>query len=317
MQANDLRSFELFDGVPDETIQPILSSLTERLSGSGERLLAEGHPNNALYLLMQGEVDIFLAHQEQPVQVVHAHEIIGEVSLLDQKPATASAITRGECRVLVVGEELIWKLIQECHPFAINFIKLMTRRFRGVNRQVVSSMERQRVFEQRAEIDALTRLHNRGWLNDNFDRLLNRCKADGQPFSYCMLDIDHFKKINDTYGHPVGDLVLAKTGDVLRAVSRSADHVARYGGEEFAVLLPNTRIAQALLFAERLREGIETNTIEFEPGKTLTITVSIGVATLEGKESSADLIGYADSALYQAKADGRNQVCFRNNIQAV
>jgi diguanylate cyclase (GGDEF)-like protein len=123
-----------------------------------------------------------------------------------------------------------------------------------------------------------------------------------------MIDIDHFKHVNDAHGHPVGDLVLAKTGEVLRMLSRGGDHAVRYGGEELAVLLPNTRVEHALVFAQRVREHIESSRVEYEPGKSLGITVSIGVATLTRDETSADLIRLADAALYQAKAGGRNQV---------
>lgn len=165
-----------------------------------------------------------------------------------------------------------------------------------------------RQFEERATIDNLTRLHNRGWLNDNFDRLLNRCKTDGLPFSDYMIHIDHFKKVNDTLGHQADDLVLEKTAAVLKLLSRGGDRAVRYGGEEIAMLLPDTRIEHALLFAERWREHIEAQTIEHEPGMFVRVTVSIGVATLANDESGADLIRIADSALYEAKAQGRNQV---------
>lgn len=308
METSPLQSFALFDGVPSAALRGILPDHPERIIPGGEKLVTKGQRNAALYLLVDGEAEIYLDESARPLKVVHAGEIIGEVSLLDQEPATASAITRGECRVIVLGEETVWRLIRSCHPFAINFIQLMTRRFRGANTQVVSSIEKQRLFEERATIDNLTRLHNRGWLNDNFDRLLNRCKTDGLPFSYCMIDIDHFKKVNDTLGHQTGDLVLEKTAAVLKLLSRGGDHAVRYGGEEMAMLLPNTRVEHALIFAERLREHIEAQTIEHAPGMFVRVTVSIGVATLANDESGADLIRIADAALYEAKAQGRNQV---------
>ena len=316
MNASVLRAFALFDNVPDDAISGILPNHMEQRLGPGERLVTQGERNSTLYLLVDGEVDIYLDDNDKPLNVVRAGETIGEVSLLDHKPATASAVTRGECRVITIDETHIWQLIRGCHPFAINFIQLMTRRFRGVNTQVVSSIEKQRLFEQRATIDTLTRLHNRRWLDENFDRVLNRCKTDGQPFSFCMIDLDHFKRVNDTHGHPVGDLVLEKTAAVLAKLSRGGDLAVRYGGEEMCVLLPNTTAAQAIAFAERLRSQIAAQDIEYAAGQQLRVTASIGVATLAGGETSAEMIWLADIALYRAKASGRNQVAFNSDAAA-
>ena len=123
---------------------------------------------------------------------------------------------------------------------------------------------------------------------------------------------DHFKKINDSHGHQVGDFVLQTTGKTLNTLSRASDYVVRYGGEEMAMLLPNTEVTDALKIAERIRQAIEKNVIEYETGKTLNTTVSIGVSTLTNSETSTDLIKRADEALYYAKGHGRNQVKFND-----
>ena len=133
MNASVLRAFALFDNVPDDAIDGILPRHMEQRLGPGQRLVTQGERNSTLYLLVDGEVDIYLDDNDKPLNVVRAGETIGEVSLLDHKPATASAVTRGECRVITIDETHIWQLIRGCHPFAINFIQLMTRRFRGVN----------------------------------------------------------------------------------------------------------------------------------------------------------------------------------------
>ena len=312
MKATDLTSFELFNNVPLELINSVLANCSVYTIPAGQHLIRKDVKNSALYLLLEGEVQIYL-EEDKPLRIIWAGDVIGEISLIDQQSATASAISLVECKVIAINEPLVWSLVEQSHLFAINLLRLMAGRFRGVNSQVVSSLKKQRLFEHKALVDDLTQLYNRAWLNENFTTLLDRCKKDRQPFCYFMIDIDHFKKINDTYGHQVGDFVLQLTANTLDTLSRTGDAVVRYGGEEIAMLLPNTDINDALRIAERARQSIEDKNIEYEPDKTLKITVSIGVSSLTHSESSTDLIKYADEALYYAKAHGRNQVKFKND----
>jgi diguanylate cyclase (GGDEF)-like protein len=125
-----------------------------------------------------------------------------------------------------------------------------------------------------------------------------------------MVDLDHFKSVNDTYGHKAGDLVLRKVGEILSTVFRTTDLAARYGGEEFVVLLPHTSEEAAWKLAERVRTAIENCAFRFD-GRDFSVTASIGVASVEGGSLSAtddDLVLKADKALYQAKNNGRNMV---------
>jgi len=312
MNAIDLTSFGLFKDVPLELINKILPEYSVHTIPAGQHLVKKDLKNTALYLLLDGQVEIYLDEEDQPLKTIWAGDIIGEISLIDQKSATASAISLCECKVIVINEELIWTLVEQSHLFTINLLQLIANRFRGVNSQVVSSIQKQRLSEHRAIVDDLTKLYNRGWLNENFEPLLARCKQDLQPFSCLMIDIDHFKKINDSYGHQIGDFVLQQTGETLKNLSRATDYVVRYGGEEMAMLLLNTETADALRIAERVRQTIEQKTVEYEKGKALNITVSIGVAALTISETSADLIKRADQALYYAKGHGRNQVRFND-----
>jgi two-component system, cell cycle response regulator len=125
-----------------------------------------------------------------------------------------------------------------------------------------------------------------------------------------MIDIDHFKKVNDSYGHLVGDDVLRDVGQLLLETIRGSDIVARYGGEEFLMLLPETDDAGAETFAERIREAISVHGFNASQGTALMLTASIGVAVFPAAriESVEDLLARADAALYRAKADGRNRV---------
>lgn len=159
---------------------------------------------------------------------------------------------------------------------------------------------------QDASHDALTGLANRRSALKRLDSDRNHALRHGESLSTLMLDLDHFKHVNDEWGHASGDLVLVATASVLRDELRGADLGARFGGEEFLAILPATGPAQAMEAAERIRTRIERLTIEV-PGGTVSITTSIGIATLEAGESITSLLARTDAALYAAKAGGRNR----------
>lgn len=166
----------------------------------------------------------------------------------------------------------------------------------------------QRALENEASVDPLTKLPNRRVLQREGDRCSKEAGSRRTPFSIIMLDIDHFKKINDTWGHSCGDTVLAKVADVIRRTVRKTDVAARYGGEEIVVLLPNTDENAAMIVAEKIRRDIEAADLAFDRD-IIHVTVSIGIAC--SNEPTTDfkyVLEAADKALYRAKAGGRNRV---------
>lgn len=160
-----------------------------------------------------------------------------------------------------------------------------------------------------SQLDVLTGLANRRHFMVLAEQEMSRTRRYGGPLSALMLDVDFFKKINDTHGHKAGDAVLSMLGERCRNALRTIDIVGRVGGEEFAFLLPQTTAEKAAEVAERLRRSIADLPVELDDGHLLTVTVSIGVAGLGGTETTVDtLIGLADKALYAAKDGGRNRV---------
>lgn len=157
--------------------------------------------------------------------------------------------------------------------------------------------------------DSLTGLHNRRSLMDRLGEAIAHAVRHGDGLTCLMLDLDHFKEINDFYGHHLGDNVLREVAGVVRRTVRTADTVARYGGEEFAVICPSTDIAAALLLAERIRLAVESHHF-IGAGDRLPITVSVGCAAFDPAQSGDGevLLKRADVALYRAKRDGRNCV---------
>ncbi len=158
--------------------------------------------------------------------------------------------------------------------------------------------------------DSLTGLFNARYLYERLDKEISRAKRYGHPLSLFMLDIDYFKRFNDTYGHLSGDEALRQVALVLKESSRGTDTVARYGGEEFCVILPETDAGSAEIIAERVRRAVEAHPVPTGAGEeSVTLTVSIGIAQMPPALSSAeDLVRVADKALYQAKFAGRNTV---------
>ena len=171
-------------------------------------------------------------------------------------------------------------------------------------------------METMATTDGLTGLTNHRTFQSRFEDLLLRAQRHGHKVALLLCDVDHFKKVNDNFGHPIGDEVLRRVAKILQEVPRKIDIPARYGGEEFAVLLDNVDVEQAKQVAERLRSEIERTVVETEKG-SLSVTESIGIAVFpEDGRDRATLIERADLALYHAKHSGRNQVVTWAEAQA-
>lgn len=180
----------------------------------------------------------------------------------------------------------------------------------GINEDITERKALLGKLELQAHQDYLTGLSNRRHFMEQGELELVRVQRYGEALSVFMLDIDHFKNINDTHGHKAGDIVLQKLGHLLRETLRTVDIIGRIGGEEFAILLPETDLHEAVEIAERLREIIAHSDFKSEAGLPLHFTVSIGVATLKDKDASLGiLLNLADKALYEAKGSGRNKVC--------
>jgi diguanylate cyclase (GGDEF)-like protein/PAS domain S-box-containing protein len=165
------------------------------------------------------------------------------------------------------------------------------------------------LLQEQAIRDPLTGLHNRRYLDETLPRELQRAERQGQPVGIIMLDIDHFKRFNDTYGHDAGDTVLRAVGAFLQQHTRGADIACRYGGEEFTLVLPGASLADARQRAEELRTRVQTLVVQHGGQALEKVTASLGVAIFRTHGTTADaLVSTADQALYQAKRNGRNRV---------
>ncbi|NJL98211.1 MAG: diguanylate cyclase [Synechococcaceae cyanobacterium SM2_3_2] len=157
-------------------------------------------------------------------------------------------------------------------------------------------------------VDGLTGIHNKSYFLETLEREIQRADRYQHPLTLVMLDVDFFKRTNDTYGHLAGDYVLRELAQLLKDRIRPSDLVARYGGEEFALILPATALPGAVMFCNKLREMVAVHPFTFQ-SKTIALTLSMGVAQWLPAWDLNQLIQQADEKLYQAKEQGRNRVC--------
>lgn len=159
-----------------------------------------------------------------------------------------------------------------------------------------------------ASMDFLTKIANRRAFDEQYDRMIESVSQGSQPFSMAILDIDHFKHVNDAYGHVVGDKVLRGVAEAIREEIRTVDFLARYGGEEFVVLFPETPLEQGIGIAENVRRRVEKSVFHID-SRTLKVTISLGVSQYYREtDTRGDVLKRADKALYLAKEGGRNRV---------
>ena len=160
-----------------------------------------------------------------------------------------------------------------------------------------------------ATIDGLTELYNHRYFQDTLRKQIDIARRYNQPFSLIIIDIDFFKKFNDTYGHQAGDAVLRQVSKILKNNSRATDYVCRYGGEEMTIILPNTSAEDALFNANRICKAVADTPFHLTPVDKVNVTISLGVSTFpDNAQTPQDLIEWADKGLYYAKEHGRNQV---------
>lgn len=182
--------------------------------------------------------------------------------------------------------------------------KVNNKRYLVTFHNITKEIAEKVTLSQDAEIDELTQIYNRKKFNAMLSYTIQKWEIDGTPFSLILFDIDHFKKINDTYGHDIGDKVLVELSALVKNLLRNHDMLARWGGEEFVILSPNTRLKDARVFANRLRKEIE----RFPFSYIENVTCSFGVAEYAAGDTSESLLKKADEALYLSKHNGRNTV---------
>ncbi|MEK1906135.1 MAG: GGDEF domain-containing protein [Pseudomonas sp.] len=293
----------LFQNVAASSIDQLLREFRACELESGEVLLSPFNRNQYLYLLLEGELKVYLGSLEnQPVSTLLSGECAGEISFIDNDHPSAYVVASQPSLVLRLHRESLVKLFNQSPQLMQNLLELLCDRVRQGNRIILDS-------EQNANVDTLTGCFNRRWLEHVFERESTRCAFNDHPLCMLMLDVDHFKPYNDQHGHLAGDYALCLVAHTLRNQLRPKDSMARYGGEEFVILLPEIDEVEGRSIGERLRQSLEQVSSFYSPVGVLPgVTVSIGLAQMQPKDSLEALIARADAALYSAKQQGRNRL---------
>ena len=300
--AELLARVPLFKGLGDQDLQLLAEATRVVNFTAGETIVEIGEPGRSLYLVTEGQVLVLYPARTAEFELARLGpgEFFGEMALLNEKPRSATVRSVGDVSALVLDKTEFRSLVLDRPHVALELLEALSVRIRQADEQISG-------LSDQAVQDTLTGLLNRRAFNERIAQEVDRTRRYGEDFSLVLLDLDHFKSINDTLGHDVGDQVLTWIGRILTEHTRIADMPFRIGGEEFAVLCPATPAELAQMVAQRLVDIVG----EARPpiGRELRVTMSAGHATCpdhgEGVEA---LYNVADQALLQAKREGRNRV---------
>lgn len=324
-----LKAIEIFQTLTEEMLQSLSEKFQTILLEPGEVLFNKGELGDSFYIVQKGQLKIVSADNEGAEVVLNQVSdggIIGEMALIDQGPRSAGVIAVNATSLLKLSSEDFMKTIKDHPEIAMMISRNLTQRLRRSTIQIENAVPNE-VLEERVEartaeitrdnqklkematIDPLTKIFNRRHFFEVAQQEIVKSRRHGTPTAAIMLDLDHFKHINDRYGHLAGDRVLQAAAGFIQDNIREIDILARYGGEEFVVLLPNTSLPEAKEIAERVCAVIEAESVQMDE-TVIPITASLGVAgfkDLAGVEIEM-LLDKADHALYEAKNTGRNRV---------
>jgi diguanylate cyclase (GGDEF)-like protein len=280
------------------------NSIKDFLEESGYHTLISSSGEEALKLLKTTTVDIVITDAALPDQDgLEFTDLVKQTHDIDVIVMTDYSGSYSYEDVIYKGaSDLVFKPVRP---------EEMLLRLKRVIKERKLDKERVQMLgklEKLAITDGLTKLYNLRHFYNQLEIEIDRCNRYGHSLALLLLDIDHFKVYNDTYGHLEGDKVLVRLGQIIKSCLRTMDSAYRYGGEEFTIILPETTCEEAINVAGRLKTAVELECFLPEPGKIYTITISIGVTEYHNDEEISEFILRADKAMYKSKATGRNRI---------
>jgi diguanylate cyclase (GGDEF)-like protein len=287
--------------VRSKTVVTVISKISERPAGKDACLVV-------IYGLELGR-----KYNLDTANIVIGRSSKSEIQI-DQE-----SVSRNHAKIINTGKSIILRDLGSTNGTYVNdqlideyvlrdgdFIKIGRTIFKFLSGGNIENAYHEEIYRL-TTVDGLTQVFNRRYLLEQLDREASRSKRYRRELSLILFDIDHFKQINDNYGHLAGDYVLKQLATVVKGKIRREDILARYGGEEFAIVLPEIDAPNAVSFAEKVRKLVEKAPFKFEETK-IAVTVSVGVATCAETDDAASLIKRTDEKLYEAKGAGRNCV---------
>lgn len=289
----------------DPADRKLVRTYLQRTTGREIVLLEAGRTEEIRNALDRGRIDLVLMDNQMPGK--SGMEWLAEIAKKQLAPVVMlTGSGTEEIAVQALQEGALGYLSKDSlsQETLVNTIDATLDKWARLQQARASKEE----LERLANFDSLTGLHNRQAILGKLCELINRAKRYKEDFTLIMLDIDHFKRVNDRYGHLTGDEVLEKIATLIRQNIRDTDVAGRYGGEEFIIILPQADLSSARVLAERIRSIIESAEMKDSAGNVFAITVSQGLSGWEPGEDAHSLISRADEALYKVKENGRNRV---------
>jgi diguanylate cyclase (GGDEF)-like protein len=282
----------------------------QAIAPDAQCMILTGHSDleTTVAAINEGAIDFFLSKPVRADDLYHAVEKLWRNRKLQLERDRLAAENRGMIEELMRFNAKLEETVNERTLELTRANEMLRQALREIEAKNQTLTELNQSLNVLATEDPLTGLFNRREFHHRLGNEWERFRRYNRPFSLIMIDIDHFKKINDTHGHDCGDIVLAKLGELLRFQKRRQDIVCRYGGEEFVIVLAETKLAAAVKVAEKLRSQIEQ--ARFKCGANeIPVRISLGVAGVDVHQprTEADLVRIADTGLYLAKHSGRNR----------
>src|SRR5512133_238449 len=289
----------------------------QRACVPGEIIFLEDEPGDGMYIIQSGQTAVVKGDLHAPIILGFRGSggMIGEMALLENQPRSATVVALEPTLLLGISLDAFYRLSSRNPRFSLKMMGMLSSRLRNsddqLNQVAMHARQRDEALEglrDQVNRDPLTGLFNRRYLEVILTQAVSRARSEGTQVGILMLDVDHFKHVNDTYGHPAGDAVLQALAKLLGKCVRAEDVICRYGGEEFVVVMPGARRTVVQERAETIRQGFQEARV-IHQNVEIAVTLSIGAALFPTHADTGEsVLACADQALYQAKQTGRNRV---------
>lgn len=311
VRPEELSVLKVLQGAALESVWGVIEHCPVLALRPEEVLMGPEHAARTMYLVVSGSLRVEQSGSGGPAKAVAVGpgESLGEVCMLEggHEPGRVRAVEQS--RVIALDEDAFWRLVGASHAFAANVLATVAGRLQKRVAGSTGGAELRPALELGVSVDGLTGLPGKEWLGQMLPRIVNRYSRDRRPLSVLLIDIDHLKRVNESFGQQGGDLVLTSLGRILRWCLRPTDISARIAGEEFCVILPGASRDGAKAAAERLRQTVLKSQVTSEEGAPYPpVALSIGVAQLGSDGDAKAMLKAGAAALKGAKDGGGNQV---------
>ncbi|RPJ06332.1 MAG: GGDEF domain-containing protein [Spirochaetaceae bacterium] len=312
-----LKGISIFSDCTQEEIREITLWLVPEKWKKDTVLFSQGDKGEELYIVQEGQVESSIMTTSGDNKLIAKFgpgDFFGEMSIMDNAPRSATCRVEKNTMLLCMGKKDFFRMMKSSPAVGIKvmykMLNITTRRLKTTSGFISDMVKWGNDASRRAITDEVTGAYNRRYL----DRALADCfissQAAGKPFSLVMVDLDHFREINEAYNHEVGNKLLCHVVEAFKKHLRQGDILARYGGDEFTMLFPGTQLSEAHQVAEAIRAEIESRAMKVDKFlPALSVTTSQGIAAFPENSLELEVLkNLADKALYRAKEEGRNRV---------